>query len=214
MILGLVGIKDSGKGTVGNIIQNKFEYVTESFAGPVKDITSILFNWDRKLLEGDTEESRIFRETKDDWWSTQLGYDISPRLAMQLVGTNSIRDRIHSKMWIYSLENRIDPNKNYIITDVRFPNELDWIKSLGGKNISIIRDPLPEWYWDAHSDNMRNTTKMEDNYPDIHISEWAHIGYTFDYMIQNNSTLEDLENKVYNMFQFFDGLKDSKLNGK
>lgn len=214
MIIGLVGIMDSGKGTVGNIIKDKFGYITESFAQTVKDVTAILFNWDRKLLEGDTTESRIFRETKDEWWSEKLGFDITPRYALQLVGTNSIRERIHSKMWIYSLERRIDPNKNYIITDVRFPNELDWIKSLGGKNINVTRDPLPEWYWDAHSDNMRNTTKMEDKYPDIHISEWAHIGYSFDYAILNNDTIEKLNDKVYNMFQFFDGLKDSKLNSK
>jgi hypothetical protein len=213
LILGLFGCADSGKGTVGNIISKKFPYIRESFAGLVKDVTSTMFGWERKLLEGDTEESRIFRETKDEWWSEKLGFDLTPRYGMQLIGTESMRERIHSKIWIFALERKIDLTNDYFITDVRFPNEMDWIKSLGGVNVNITRED-PKWYWDAWSDNRRNTTKMIDNHPNVHYSEWAHIGYSFDYHIENNSTIDNLSKKVDSMFTFFETTKDFRLDGR
>jgi hypothetical protein len=46
-----------------------------SFACSLKDTASVMFGWDRDLLEGDTVESRKFREQKDEFWSDKFGYD-------------------------------------------------------------------------------------------------------------------------------------------
>jgi hypothetical protein len=40
--------------------------------------------------------------------------------------------------------------------------------------------------------------KMEDNYPDVHISEWAWANVEFDAVIENNSSVEFLKNRVLN----------------
>lgn len=74
MIVGLVGFIGSGKGTVADIMTTEHGFSKESFAGGVKDAASVIFGWDRKLLEGDTEESRAWRETPDEYWSEKLGY--------------------------------------------------------------------------------------------------------------------------------------------
>ena len=49
MIVGLVGLIGSGKGTVGDMLIEK-GFVQASFAEPLKDATASIFNWDRELL--------------------------------------------------------------------------------------------------------------------------------------------------------------------
>ena len=72
----------------------------DSFAAPLKDVCASIFGWERKLLEGDTIESREFRETPDIFWTRNTGIDnFTPRLALQLMGTDVLRDHFHSDIW-------------------------------------------------------------------------------------------------------------------
>ena len=83
MIIGIIGFAGSGKGTVGDMLVRDYSFAKLSFADSLKDAVSAIFGWDRSLLEGDTEESRKFREAKDEWWSSRLGYHVTPRNIMQ-----------------------------------------------------------------------------------------------------------------------------------
>jgi hypothetical protein len=204
MIIGLVGFIGSGKGTVADILVQKHNYIKESFANSVKDAVSVIFGWDRNLLEGDTSESRHWRESQDDFWSKKFGKIFSPRMALQIMGTEAGRNSFDPNLWIYALERRCDPDKNYVIADVRFPNEIKMIKESGGKVYHIQRGELPEWYVDAcktnafggWSGNIQQMTK----YPNVHYSEWAWCGVPNDGVIHNDYTLEELENKVELIF--------------
>jgi hypothetical protein len=109
VIIGLVGFIGSGKGTVADLLVERHGYNKESFAGSVKDAVSTIFGWDRTLLEGDTIKSRAWREEPDAWWSKRMGKEFSPRLALQLMGTEAGRDIFHTDLWIYSVERRINP---------------------------------------------------------------------------------------------------------
>ena len=103
MFVGILGFIGSGKGTVGDILSDiGFEKI--SFASHLKDVTSIMFGWDRNLLEGDTDESREFREEVDPFWSDKLGRKFTPRLALQLMGTEVGRNVFGENIWIHSLE--------------------------------------------------------------------------------------------------------------
>lgn len=204
MIVGLVGFIGSGKGSVADISVNKHGYIKESFANSVKDAVSSVFGWERNLLEGDTPESRVWRETDDAWWSEHLKRPFSPRLALQLMGTESGRNVFHRDVWVLSLLKRVHPQKNYVIADVRFPNEIDMIKKMGGKVYRVKRGPEPEWFNFAEGLNMTTSfdgsiQKMK-NYPDVHYSEWAWVGKFFDSVIENEGTLKDLELKVAKLF--------------
>ena len=139
-VIGLVGFIGSGKGTAGDILSG-MGYAKESFAKGVKDTASVMFGWDRKLLEGDTEESRKWRETPDKYWSFKFGRDFTPREALQKMGTEVGRDVFHKDFWVFELENRLMFHDTpVVVTDVRFPNEIDWIHSIGGKVIEIQRE--------------------------------------------------------------------------
>ena len=199
MIIGLVGFIGAGKGTVGELIKLN-GYKQASFAGALKDTASVLFGWDRDLLEGDTDKSRIFREEKDEFWSSRFGYDFSPRLALQLLGTEAGRDVFHKDVWIYALENRIKKIKDVVITDTRFPNEIEFIRKSGGLIVEVKRGDRPEWYTTALLENTDKTTgSMSTYWPNIHVSEWAWIGQKIDYTITNDGTLNDLKRTVFNV---------------
>jgi len=196
MLIGVVGFLGSGKGTVGDILIQEKGYYRLSFADAVKDAVSVIFGWSRDLLEGDTVESREFREVPDEFWSARFGYPVTPRYMLQLMGTEAGRDVFHKNIWIYTLENRMRGKENVVIPDVRFPNEINFIRSKGGKVIRVKRGPEPIWYESALADNKFGSGSMEVQYPEVHYSEWAWIGQSFDYEVDNDGSLQDLKNKV------------------
>lgn len=194
MIIGLVGFISSGKGTVGDLLESKGFY-KDSFATPLKDACSVMFGWPRELLEGDTEVSRSWREQQDSFWSEKFGYDFSPRLALQLMGTEAGRDVFHKDIWVISLLNR-SKNKDVVVTDVRFKNEIEYIQNNGGIVVRIKRGEDPEW---VDSLTKINTQDKRIEYMEkfsIHQSEWDWVGCDFNYEIANNGTIEDLGNRV------------------
>lgn len=207
MIIGLVGFIGSGKGTVGEILEQK-GFVKDSFAKPLKDACSVMFGWPREMLEGDTEVSRKWREEPDVFWSEKFGKEFSPRLALQLMGTEAGRNVFHKDIWVISLLNR-SKGKDVVVTDVRFQNEIKFIQDNGGIIIRVKRGEEPEWYEAAESFNQgpkKNMTwalsqsKMAT--VQMHQSEWDWIGSDFDYVIENNGTMNDLGNKVNEVLQF------------
>ena len=194
-IIGLVGFIGSGKGAAGDILCD-LGYTRESFAKGVKDVAATMFGWPRPLLEGDTEESRKWREEPDAFWSERFGREFTPREALQKLGTEVGRDIFHSDFWVLQLANRLRFHDNpVVITDVRFPNEINWIHEMGGSVIEIQRGTQPNWYKllkATYPDRDRESRYqiMEDY--GIHYSEWAWIGCKINAVIKNNGTLEDL----------------------
>lgn len=208
MIIGIVGHIGSGKDTVGNIITQHTQGRRDSFAAPLKDLCANIFGWERHLLEGDTIESREFRETPDIFWTRKTGIDnFTPRLALQLMGTDVLRDHFHSDIWINSLEYRmrkVPSDKTVVITDARFTNELDLIKHLCGQIIWVQRGELPDWYEtavEANGGNVVSKRIMQSRYRDIHQSEWDWAGYPVQHIIRNTGTLSELEDKTTQILQ-------------
>ena len=150
MLIGVTGFIGSGKDTVANMFVER-GCAHDSFASPLKDVCSSIFGWDRSMLEGDTVESREYRETPDMFWTKKLGVpNFTPRLALQLIGTEVLRNTFDQDIWLNSLEYRIrKQTKNVsctVISDARFRNELDLIKNMGGVIIWVQRGELPEWF--------------------------------------------------------------------
>jgi hypothetical protein len=210
MIIGLLGFIGSGKGTVADILVSK-GFKKESFADPVKDAVSAIFGWDRALLEGDTKESRDFREAKDEWWSQKTAMHITPRAMLQIMGTEAGRDTFHPDLWILSLEQRLKKNKHTVIADVRFPNECESIRKMGGFIVQVSRGSNPEWYDVARRANLEKNTDLMVDYP-IHYSEWAWIGQQTDYVISNNGSLDMLNADVKHLLKIFVGTDIMKSN--
>jgi hypothetical protein len=177
----------------------RHNFFKESFANSVKDSCAAVFGWDRAMLEGDTPESRAWREQPDQWWSDKFGKEFSPRLALQLMGTEAGRDVFHPDLWVHTVLRRCEqaPYNNYVIADVRFPNEINAIKDSGGVVIRVRRGDDPEWYTLARECNVYNKLDiMRNAYPEVHYSEWAWIGAHYDIVMDNNCSLDELKIRV------------------
>ena len=183
-LIALTGLKGSGKDTTADyIIKNYHNWEKDSFAGTLKDAVSAIFGWDRKMLAGETPSDREIREQVDEYWSKKLGYDVTPRNMLQRFGTDILRCNLHKSIWVDSLERKIiNSDKNIIITDCRFKNEIDMIRNIGGTVIRIERNPLPEWFkkvseLNLKGYNMAGISNLVPEVANIHISELDWIGY-------------------------------------
>lgn len=190
MIIGLVGKAGSGKDTVAEYIRVNYGFKKLSFASKLKDAVAVIFGWDRSKLEGISKEDREWREIPDPYWSKILGYNITPRTALRYIGTDIFRE-FNSNIWIDSCFKDIDLKQNYAITDCRFPNEADRIKSMGGILIKIKRN---------------NIISNSEHASEKHIDS-----IDVNYVINNNYSFDDLngmvDNIMYNLTCYSKGVK-------
>lgn len=199
-IIGLVGLIGSGKNSAAEYLIAAYNFKQESFASSLKDTLSCIFGWDRSKLEGISELDRTWRNQIDIWWAQRLNIpDLTPRKMLQQIGTDLFRNHFHNDIWVAILENKLQKySENIVITDCRFPNEIEVIRKLGGIIVRVKRGIEPEWFNDALYLNQNPDTKYRDFLQDrldrnnIHSSEIAWIGTEFDYILENDKSLVDL----------------------
>ena len=212
-LIGLVGFIGSGKGTVGDMLHEKYGFEKMSFAQSLKDAASSIFRWDRSLLEGDTTISREWRERPDQFWTEVMGRDFTPREALQKLGTEAGRQIFHPDLWIKSLQKAIqDANKPTVITDVRFKNEIEFVQNNGGSIVHVQRGSLPDWFDTASKANtgdVKSYTEMKLS--GIHESEWGWVGHTVDYTIANNQDLDHLKSLIEILYDRVNAVVPTKL---
>jgi hypothetical protein len=204
MIIGVCGLIGSGKDTIADYLVNFHEFRRESFANTLKDAVSAVFGWDRTMLEGRTKEAREWREQVDPWWAERLNMpNLTPRLMLQLWGTEVCRRGFHDDIWIASLENKLRTTKdNVVISDCRFPNEIKSIKDAGGMIIRVKRGVNPHWYTIAESAN-RGDSKAKEwlTNEGIHASEYSWAGTKFDAVVDNDGSIDALYTRVKSLVQ-------------
>ena len=209
MLIGICGLIGSGKGTVADTLVNDHGFTKISFADKLKDTVAHLYDWDRAMLEGDTDKSRKWREQVDEFWTQETGRKITPRIVLQEFGTDCMRNGFDKNIWVSFVKKKIlaNPDVNFIIPDVRFPNEIDVIKQLNGQVWQVRRGQLPIWWATAMSINA-NWDSVEGSYhsmtavfPEVHENEWRWVSEdkNFTQVITNDSTVENLSEKVKNL---------------
>ena len=207
MIIGVCGFIGSGKDTIADYLTNFHGFRRESFANTLKDAVAQVFGWDRTMLEGRTTSAREWREQVDPWWSNRLGMPhLTPRWVLQYWGTEVCRKGFNDDIWIAALEHKLlNSTDNIVISDCRFPNEIKSIKDAGGLVVRVVRGPEPEWYDAAVSANRgadgnvtwATSRRILEN-AKIHASETAWVGTQFDYILDNNGSIDDLFTQVKN----------------
>jgi len=207
-IIAVCGFIGSGKGTMGDILVRDYGYVKYSFADGLKDAVSSIFGWPRALLEGDTPESRAWREQVDPWWAARLDTPhLTPRWVLQKWGTEVGRHAFHNDIWVANTEMRMArESRSVVLPDCRFPNEIHAIKSMGGRVFWVRRGPLPKWYSTALTELQTPDDEqwmledhgklMQQRYPNVHDSEWRWIASKFDAIIDNEGDISDLEAQI------------------
>ena len=190
MIVGMCGLIGTGKDTVADILVHNYNFKKLSFADKLKDGVATVFSWDRQMLEGTTDESRSWREQRDEFWSRETNEHITPRLVLQMFGTDCMRNGFYDGIWVSLVKQQLlnNKDKNYVIPDVRFENEAKMIRSLGGRICQVRRGPDPLWF--------RLYKDLGQEPTDVHKSEWAWANVQMDYILANDGTTEDLKNLV------------------
>lgn len=198
MIIGICGLIGSGKGTVADILVEQ-GFTKVSFADKLKDGVATIFGWDRALLEGDTDESREWREQADDFWTKETGRIITPRIVLQEFGTECMREGFDNGVWVSLLKKYLLDNPGYyVVPDVRFRNEQNMIRDLGGEIWQVKRGEDPDWFAKAIFDNNNPETSNLMIDVDVHESEykWIDVNTKFDSIIRNEGTIGELKASV------------------
>ena len=189
-VIGICGLIGSGKGTVADILVSDHGFKKISFADKLKDGVASVFGWDRQALEGDTDDSREWRETVDTFWTKETGRTVTPRLILQEFGTECMRKGFYDGIWVSVIKKEIvnNPTTNFVIPDVRFPNEANMLKSIYGEVWRVRRGGDPVWF------RMYQDIGVEPQ--DVHESEWRWANVAFNEVIDNIGTLEELKSQV------------------
>lgn len=169
-LIGLAGAARSGKDTSGTILSKLLGYPTYALASPIKKVCNELHYWDDRHANGE------LKEVVDPFW----GY--SPRHAYQTMGTELARNLWREDFWLKRAEMVYQKEGSLIITDIRFQNEADFIRSNGGQIIHIVRDG---------AEKVLN-----------HASEAGIDKHKEDVILYNNSTIEILEANLEGLVNF------------
>lgn len=180
MIIGLGYKARAGKDTVAAHLVNNYAFVQESFAYPLKEyIGRQICGFNDKQLYG------AWKETLDPEW------EMTPRQMLQLIGTDALRKVVHDDFWVIPMKRKLKEHlrneRHIVISDVRFLNEIKMIRSLGGKIVKVERE---------NPDKITGFEKHSSEFQLEAFNEW-------DFIIENNGTLETLYTKVDVMMDIY-----------
>ena len=188
VIFAISGPIGSGKDTIADYLVRHHGFKRLAFASKVKDVAHVVFGWDRTMLEGLTAESRAWREVVDPFWG------LSPRTALQRIGTEMFRTHIHPDTWVKAVVSQIlaEPDGKFVITDCRFENEVAAMKALGGRLVCVSRGEEPAWAAVARGGAACPS--------EIHQTDWNvyRLQGLADVRLENNGSLEELYTAVEN----------------
>jgi hypothetical protein len=139
-LIGIAGRKGSGKDTFATplLIDNGGEFNLVKFADGLKNMLRSLFRdagTDAQTIEEMIEGS--LKETP-----TPILFGKTPRYAMQTLGTEW-RNMISEGLWLGITDSRLKKlarggARGVILTDVRFPHEVAFLRERGGKVLRIV----------------------------------------------------------------------------
>lgn len=131
MLIGICGKAGAGKDTVGDYLIEKYGFEKIALADPIKRLVQDVF-----VLDSHTVYDRVAREQELPQWKNW-----TVRKLLQYVGTELFRNNIDAEIWVKSLWFRVasNPNKNYVVSDCRFPNEINFLKENGKDKFTSIK---------------------------------------------------------------------------
>lgn len=166
MLLGIHGRAWAGKNLLAEMLQSH----ALGFADPLYEAISAMFG---------VPESRLRDRSRKEEIIPWIGK--SPRELLQTLGTEWGRGLVRSDIWLRVAEQRLERATTAGFTrvafaDVRFDNEAEWIRQLGGVVIWI--------------------TRPGDAACREHVSEAGISPNLVDFSVANDGTLDDLRRKA------------------
>lgn len=164
-IIALCGKKGVGKDVVGNALKG-IGYYGLQIAAPLKYGVMVMFGLTDEHVNGSLKEVPC-----------DALNGMTPRHVLQRIGTESVQNILGKDIWIKHTVERIKSLscKRFVITDVRFPHECDYLyREFGRENVTVVKI-------------VRKTSEVDD-----HISENCIDYIQSDQAIYNDGTVMDL----------------------
>jgi len=176
---------------------NSTGWQIKPFAAALKQIVSLITGCSVSDLEDE-----LYKETPlgEEWWRYEetigtsttihpyLGTSsslplrmLTPRMILQLFGTDGGRKIVHPNIWINTTFATFDASSKWIIPDVRFENECAEIKRRGGKLIRVYNPRI-------HNIDEHESENELNNYENV------------DVTIINDGSISELIEKVHSLF--------------
>lgn len=169
MIIGLSGKARVGKGEVACRLVSGHGFIEVAFADALKKACRDIFGLTWGQLYG------ADKDLTDSFWED------TPRNILQKVGTECLRRGYRDDVWVKALERDVqaNPHVDFVVSDCRFANELEAVKSWGGKLVRIERPDAPRITTPEHA----SETSLDN---------WR----GWDYTLVNDGTLDVLRSRV------------------
>lgn len=180
MIIGVSGYARSGKDTVADHLVDQYNFSRVSFAAPMKKAMYIL----NPIVSSDSIGNFRYKDLVDVYGLDKAKENTPEiRRLLQIFGTEVGRSMFGENFWVdLALKNA--GSENIVVTDVRFKNEADRIKSMGGQ------------IWRVNRTSVKPVTG--------HISEIDLDDYNFDYVMQNDYSIEKMYKKIDEYMNAYD----------
>lgn len=167
-LIGLTGYAGCGKTTARDALM-ELGWKNVKMAGVLKDMAHVLF-----VAAGLNPDQCIEGSLKEISLAELMGK--TPRHVMQTLGTEWGRGYIASDIWVNLAKSQcvrlLDAGFNVVVDDIRFDNEADMIKDIGGKICAI---------------------KGRSGIVGNHVSENV---VPYDFHIENDKTIDDFKSLV------------------
>lgn len=182
ILIGLSGYARSGKDTVAKILQDKYDITPLSFTTALNDV--LLATNPIIVVDNHFQPIRLCEIIDEIGWEKAKDVHPEVRRLQQKLGTDGVRNNISKDAWVQALYNNnkdLIDNGKAAITNVRFPNELIFVREYGGYVIRVVRPG----YFPANG----------------HVSDTALDAYGFDAIIKNDGDLGKLEQEVIAVYE-------------
>lgn len=201
-ILAISGWKRSGKDATAEYLIKNFGAERIAFADPLKELVGNLFGLYRSQIDSpESKEAPLLNmpvQTKDaftgmihDFMSGELRDELgrsygnsdkywSPRALCILLG--STLRAADPDFWVKKAVAKTQPGGLYVISDCRYKNEIEALKKTGATVVSVRINRF-------------------ENSPSNDPSERDLDNYTFDHVISNTGTLEELHQKAKELME-------------
>lgn len=180
MLVGVSGYGHAGKDTIGAILVEEHGFIRASFADALREFAYAL-NPIVKAFGATSGGKTAVSCIRYAYLVDTVGYEGAKQVPevrnfLQRLGTEAGRRVLGEDIWVDTAMNRLEPDKDYVFTDVRFPNEAGAVRDRGGVVWRVSRPGFGP--------------------VNPHPSETSLDEYNFDRYIENGGTLDDLRADV------------------
>ena len=148
-VIGITGLAQNGKSSAAKRLEERWNYEPFAFADQLKSMALVLDpfvsinnpDMDNPLYA--SEVAYLMRlsalVTVEGWEKAKAKPEV--RRFLQVLGTEGARGHFGPNVWVDALDIQLSESyaQDAVISDVRFQNEVDYIKELAGTMLRVVR---------------------------------------------------------------------------